>query len=78
MEPSLQDEWDAIFKMFSSGQFLLARILKSATACFASEAKAAEAEAFFKVRLPLPPPLQASPCFPVAVVSGRMFALSTT
>jgi hypothetical protein len=35
-------------KMFSSGQFLLGRILKSATSGFASEAKAVEVENFFK------------------------------
>jgi len=35
-------------KMFSSGQFLLGRILKSATSAFASEAMAVEVEAFFK------------------------------
>jgi hypothetical protein len=34
--------------MFSSGQFLLGRILKSATSGFASEAKAVEVENFFK------------------------------
>ena len=35
-------------KMFSSGQFLLGRILKSATSAFASKAMAVEVEAFFK------------------------------
>ena len=70
----IKENWDAINKMFSSGQFLLGRILKSvcrvsrmcvrvlvlvfcfemcvatrqATSAFASEAKAAEVEAFFK------------------------------
>ena len=44
----IKDNWEAINKMFSSGQFLLGRILKSATSAFASEAKAVEVEAFFK------------------------------
>jgi len=44
----IKTNWDAINKMFSSGQFLLGRILKSATSAFASEAMAVEVEAFFK------------------------------
>ena len=44
----IKTNWEAICKMFSSGQFLLGRILKSATSAFTSEAKAAEVEAFFK------------------------------
>jgi len=44
----LQDNWSTIIEMFASGQFLLARIVKSATSCFASQARAAEVEAFFK------------------------------
>jgi aminopeptidase N len=51
MQPSwqyVQDNWAKILEMFASGQFLLARILKSTTSCFASNAKADEVEAFFK------------------------------
>ena len=44
----IKKNWEAINKMFSSGQFLLGRILKSATSAFACEDKAAEVEAFFK------------------------------
>mmetsp|Transcript_13033 Transcript_13033/g.26052 ORF Transcript_13033/g.26052 Transcript_13033/m.26052 type:complete len:879 (-) Transcript_13033:288-2924(-) len=44
----IKANWEAIFKMFSSGQFLLGRILKSAASAFASEAKAVEVETFFK------------------------------
>ena len=43
----MRDNWEAIFKQFGSGQFLLARMIKMCCSGFVDETRADEVEAFF-------------------------------